>query len=61
MRLRTDRACETSEMAWVIAARSFGSVRLGIWPMIEEEGGGCSTSDLDGEDLEVKDGRRDMT
>ena len=33
--------------------------------MIEEEdgskGGGCSTSDLDGEDLEVNDGRRDMT
>lgn len=37
--------------------------------MIEEdeeegglEGGGCSTSDLDGEeDLEVKDGRWDMT
>lgn len=36
MSLRTDRAWETSEMAWVMEANSFGSVRFGIWPTIEE-------------------------
>lgn len=65
MRLRTDRAWETSEMARVMEAMSLGSARWGIWPTIEaEEGsGGCSMSDWGWgtEVVEPKEGRRDMT